>query len=119
MQALKSPFLRPLSRPTSPAPPSRTDTETPLIERPARPLTKLSSLTNFNRKPSPAPVPTPTQATLTHDGSYLDALSLKLNEAASKALSQPVSAVATPDTLGGKRPIPVGRGRILGELISA
>ncbi|KLO14612.1 hypothetical protein SCHPADRAFT_914795 [Schizopora paradoxa] len=119
MHALKSPFLRPISRPTSPAPPSRTDTETPPIDRSARPLTKLSSLTNFNRKPSPAPVSTPTQATLTHDGSYLDALSLKLNEAASKALSQPVSAVATPDTLGGKRPIPVGRGRTLGELIAA
>jgi len=119
MHALKSPFLRPTSRPTSPAPLSRADTESPTIERSARPLTKLSSLTNFNRKPSPAPVSTPTQATLTHDGSYLDALSLKLNEATSKALSQPVSAVATTDTLSGKRPIPVGRGRTLGELIAA
>ena len=51
------------------------------------------------------------------DGSYLEALSLKLSEAVSKALAQPSGPAG--ELLGGRRPIPAGRGQALGLLIAS
>ncbi|KII92130.1 hypothetical protein PLICRDRAFT_36919 [Plicaturopsis crispa FD-325 SS-3] len=127
MHALKAPsFFRPASRPSSPAPtgtsgsvpPSRPDSGLG-FERSARPLNKLS-LSSF-RRPSPAPAPTPLPAPqpLVQDGSYLEVWSLKLSEAVSKALAQPTGPAASNEQLGGKRPIPAGRGRALGTLIAS
>ncbi|KZT26801.1 hypothetical protein NEOLEDRAFT_1062564 [Neolentinus lepideus HHB14362 ss-1] len=120
MHALKSQsFFRPSSRPSSPAPgitpPSRSDSGTSLRE--SRPRTKLS-LSTF-RKPSPAPLIPVTPATLIQDGSYLDALSLKLSEGVSKALAQPSGATNPTEILNGRRPIPAGRGKALGNLIAS
>lgn len=89
------------------------------FDRPSRPMNKLS-LSNF-RRPSPAPS-TPTSTTpipLVQDGSYLEMLSLKLSEAVSKALAQPTGPAAAPEQLGGRRPIPQGRGYALGALIAS
>ncbi|KAI5123678.1 hypothetical protein M0805_001706 [Coniferiporia weirii] len=124
MHALKtSSFLWSSSRPTSPLPtpaptPVHVDTEVVPEHRPARPLTKLA-LTHFSKKTSPAPSRSVTPSTLVQDGSYLESLSLKLSEAVTKALAQPSGAVATGEILSGKRPIPAGRGRALGELIAS
>ncbi|KAJ7287391.1 hypothetical protein C8J57DRAFT_1283782 [Mycena rebaudengoi] len=120
MNSIKAPsFLRPTSRPSSPAP----LVTTPRLEsgeRPTRSLTKLSSLSNF-RRPSPAPKsPTlTTPAPLVQDGSYLQTLGLKLSEAVSKALAQPTGATVVNDLVAGKRPIPTGRGKALGALIAS
>ncbi|KAJ3988887.1 hypothetical protein F5890DRAFT_1453021 [Lentinula detonsa] len=116
MHSLKNPLsFRPSSRPTSPAPPSRPDSGIGM-ER-SRPLTKLS-LNNL-RRASPAPMPssTPAPHTLVQDGSYLEMLSLKLSEAVSKAVTQPSGTPAMNDVVGGKKPIPSGRGGALGALI--
>ncbi|KAJ3756870.1 hypothetical protein EV360DRAFT_47169 [Lentinula raphanica] len=116
MHSLKNPLLfRPSSRPTSPAPPSRPDSGIGM-ER-SRPLTKLS-LNNL-RRASPAPLPNaaPAPHTLIQDGSYLEMLSLKLSEAVSKAVSQPSGTPAMNDVVGGKKPLPSGRGGALGALI--
>jgi len=53
------------------------------------------------------------------DGSYLQALSLKLSEAVSKAMVQPTGPVPVGELVGGRRPIPTGRGRALGLLIAS
>lgn len=53
------------------------------------------------------------------DGSYLQALSLKLSEAVSKAMVQPTVPVPVGELVGGRRPIPAGRGRALGLLIAS
>lgn len=53
------------------------------------------------------------------DGSYLEILSLKLSEAVSKAFVQPSGPAATIELVGGKRPVPAGRGRALGALIAS
>ncbi|KAK7057426.1 hypothetical protein R3P38DRAFT_2840892 [Favolaschia claudopus] len=119
INSIKAPsFLRPTSRPSSPAPPATSRPDAP--ERTARPLTKLSSLSNF-RRPSPAPAPPSpvAPAPLVQDGSYLETLALKLSEAVSKALTQPTGPTVTNDMLGGKRPVPSGRGRALGTLIAS
>ncbi|KAF9059805.1 hypothetical protein BDP27DRAFT_1292170 [Rhodocollybia butyracea] len=114
MHTLKNPLsFRPSSRPTSPAPPSRPDSGIGM-ER-SKPLTKLS-LNNL-RRASPAPLPSPPLAPLIQDGSYLEMLSLKLSEAVSKAVAQPFGSPAVSDVIGGKRPIPIGRGSALGALI--
>ena len=63
--------------------------------------------------PGSAPVP------LVHDGSYLEALNLKLSEAVSKALAQPSGPANPGELVGGKRPIPTGRGRALGLVIAS
>lgn len=87
-------------------------------DRASRPLTKLA-LTPFSRKSSPAPIVSPS-STLVQDGSYLESLGLKLSEAVTKALAQPNATVATAnDVLNGRRPIPIGRGRTFGELITS
>lgn len=62
-----------------------------------------------------SPPPTP----LVQDGSYLQALSLKLSEAVSKAMVQPTGPVPVGELVGGRRPIPAGRGRALGLLIAS
>ncbi|KAF9497239.1 hypothetical protein BDN71DRAFT_1388014 [Pleurotus eryngii] len=123
MHALKHPsFFKPTSRPSSPAPapPSRPDSGIG-FDRTPRPLHKLS-LSTF-RKASPAPVapksPTKPPSTLVQDGSYLEMLSLKLSEAVSKALAQPLGPAVPMELVGGKRPIPAGRGRALGALITS
>ncbi|KAJ6602169.1 hypothetical protein B0H10DRAFT_2230278 [Mycena sp. CBHHK59/15] len=118
INSIKAPsFFRPTSRPSSPAPLA---TRPESVERTARPLTKLSSLSNF-RRPSPAPnPPSPiAPATLVQDGSYLETLALKLSEAVSKALAQPTGPSIVNDLVGGKRPIPAGRGKALGALIAS
>lgn len=73
------------------------------------------------RRPSPSPaVPVRTASTLLiHDGSYLEALSLKLSEAVSKALSQPPGSVPSYELVAGRRPLPQGRGHALGTLIAS
>lgn len=49
----------------------------------------------------------------------MDVLNLKLSEAVSKALTQPTATSPGPanEVLNGRRPIPLGRGRALGDLI--
>ncbi|KAI0051875.1 hypothetical protein FA95DRAFT_1511461 [Auriscalpium vulgare] len=121
MHALKpSSLFRPSSRPSSPAPaPSRPDSAASAgIDRAPRSIARLS-LTNF-RRPSPAPSPSPsTNIAIVQDGSYLEVLSLRLSEAVSKALAQPSGPATVQDqVLSGKRPIPAGRGRALGSIIS-
>ncbi|KAJ7782900.1 hypothetical protein B0H16DRAFT_1877399 [Mycena metata] len=120
MNSIKAPsFFRPTSRPSSPAPLATTP-RPETTERTARPLTKLSSLSNF-RRPSPAPAPPSpiAPAPLVQDGSYLETLALKLSEGVSKALAQPTGLPIVTDAVGGKRPIPSGRGRALGALIAS
>ncbi|KAJ7502818.1 hypothetical protein B0H11DRAFT_604856 [Mycena galericulata] len=120
INSIKAPsFFRPTSRPSSPAP-LATAPRPDSVERAARPLTKLSSLSNF-RRPSPAPnPPSPVApAPLVQDGSYLETLALKLSEAVSKALVQPTGPSVINDLVGGKKPIPAGRGRALGALIAS
>ncbi|KIP05596.1 hypothetical protein PHLGIDRAFT_108056, partial [Phlebiopsis gigantea 11061_1 CR5-6] len=118
MYTLKAPaFLRPTSRPTSPAPvaaPRPDPVAAPVPDR-ARPISKLS-FSNFKRTASPLTRPS---STLVHDGSYMEVLSLKLSEAITKALAQPPGPGTPVELLGGRRPIPAGRGRALGELIAS
>jgi hypothetical protein len=115
---LKNPsFFRPASRPTSPASglPSRSDS----VIGSAHPLNKLSL--NTFRRALPAPIPaTPlAPATLVQDGSYMETLSLKLSEAVSKAFIQPSGPAMPNELVSGKRPVPAGRGRVLGALITS
>ncbi|KIY43311.1 hypothetical protein FISHEDRAFT_53739 [Fistulina hepatica ATCC 64428] len=123
INALKNPsFFRPPSRPSSPSPAPMTpqgsqDTVLPL-ERTSRSHTRLS-LTTF-KKPSPVANQSPVRPSmLVQDGSYLEMLSLKLSEAVSRALAQPTGPSNAGEQLAGRRPLPAGRGRALGELISS
>ncbi|KAI0762127.1 hypothetical protein BD413DRAFT_616618 [Trametes elegans] len=107
-------FFRPSSRSTSPVPATRQ--EVPVTaERAPRPLSKLS-LSNF-RRASPSPATGLAASTVVQDGSFMEVLGLKLSEAVSKALAQPSGPAAPGELLGGRRPIPAGRGRTLGALI--
>lgn len=112
MYALKTPsFLRPSSRPSSPSP--RPDSA-PMADRPSR--SSILSFSNLKRTASPLTKPvTP----VVQDGSYMAVLNLKLSEAVSKALNQPTATIPGPanELLNGRRPIPLGRGRALGDLI--
>ncbi|KAJ7690632.1 hypothetical protein B0H17DRAFT_935723 [Mycena rosella] len=118
INSIKTPsFFRPTSRPSSPAPLATTP-RPDSVERTPRPLTKLSSLSNF-RRPSPAPTSPVAPVPLVQDGSYLETLALKLSEAVSKALVQPIGPSVVNDLVGGKRPIPTGRGKALGALIAS
>lgn len=114
-------FFRPLSRPSSPAPPVvplRLESGQPL-ERHSRSLNKLS-LSNLIRQPSSrAPSPTPTAPLLVQDGSYLEMLSLKLSEAVSKALAPPIGPPSATEQIEARRLIPPGRGIALGSLIAS
>jgi len=121
MNVLKNPsFFRPSSRPSSPAPGNNPAPGTS-GERSSRPSNKLSlsSLMRTSSSQLPAPGPINTAAPLVQDGSYLEMLSLKLSEAVSKALAQPVGITAPIDPASGKRPIPNGRGTALGTLIAS
>eukprot|EP00918_Siedleckia_nematoides_P071639 GHVU01156464.1.p1 GENE.GHVU01156464.1~~GHVU01156464.1.p1 ORF type:complete len:530 (-),score=29.16 GHVU01156464.1:145-1734(-) len=116
MYTLKAPaFLRPTSRPTSPAPGSAPRPEPVAVNDRARPMSKLS-FSNFKRTASPLTQP---PSTLVHDGSYMEILSLRLSEAISKALAQPSGPGVPSELLSGRRPIPAGRGRALGDLIAS
>ncbi|KAF7321430.1 Adaptin-N domain-containing protein [Mycena kentingensis (nom. inval.)] len=53
------------------------------------------------------------------DGSYLNSLALKLSEAVSRALAQPTGPSVANDVVGGKRPIPAGRGKAFGAVIAS
>ncbi|KAI0820034.1 hypothetical protein BC628DRAFT_1331289 [Trametes gibbosa] len=107
-------FFRPSSRPTSPVPAPRQEAAA-APERVARPLSKLS-LANF-RRPSPSPATGLIPSTVVQDGSFMEVLGLKLSEAVSKALAQPSGPGVPGELLGGRRPIPPGRGHALGALI--
>jgi hypothetical protein len=122
MYAIKTTaFFRPNSRPSSPAPAPLPRPDSGVAsDRTPRPPNRLS-LVNFRRH-SPATdahqatVPSP----LIQDGSYLEMLSLKFNEAVSKALAQPTApALAGEQLVGGRRPIPAGRGNALGALLAS
>jgi hypothetical protein len=118
---LKNPsFFWPASRPTSPAPGSPRPDQGTGYERSAHPLNKLS-LSTFRRASAPTPIPTatPAPATLVQDGSYLEMLNLKLSEAVSKTFVQPSGPAIANELVGGKRPVPAGRGRALGALIAS
>ncbi|KAF8577998.1 hypothetical protein K439DRAFT_507100 [Ramaria rubella] len=137
MYALRTPsFFKPASRSSSPAPapapthlPSLTNSDAgmaleSLLPSMARSSSKgaLNRLALTSRKrPVSAPTPLiPPIPTLVQDGSYLEALSLKLSEAVSKALAQPTGAPAPGEvTLNGKRALPKGRGSALGALIGS
>ena len=119
MNVLKNPsFFRPATQPSLPTPvsppPSRPDSGIG-FERVSRPLNRLS-LGSFRR---PLPTSSPSPAPLVQDGSYLEMLSLKLSEAVSMALAQPTGPAAASEQVGGRRPIPAGRGQALGALIAS
>jgi hypothetical protein len=91
------------------------------------PLAKLHLPAAFRRaspSPSPLPAPTPIPATTIDKPSvgsnYLNALALRISEAASKAVASPTPIHNSDGLLiNGRRPLPAGRGRILGQLIAA
>lgn len=116
MNVLKNPTFFRSSTPTPPTPPSRPESSLG-IDRASRPLTKLS-LSNFMRQAS-MPIIAPQPATVPQDASYLEVLGLKLSEAVTKALAQPTGPPTASDLVSGKKPIPSGRGRTLGNLISS
>ncbi|KAH7888610.1 hypothetical protein F5I97DRAFT_723940 [Phlebopus sp. FC_14] len=114
IQALKNPSLfRPTSRPTSPNPVPDSGN----VER-SRTLNRLS-FTGFRRPSSLTPAASPSPTPLVQDGFYLEALSLKLSEAVTRAFAQPPGAASSNELLGGRRPIPAGRGQALGLLIAS
>ena len=117
MNALRPSIFRPTRRPSSTPP---TPTPQPLdgavpADRMSRSIAKLS-LSGFKR--SSPPQSDSQVATVIQDGSYLQVLSLKFSEGVSKALAQPVSHPTATDSLNGRRPVPVGRGREFGLLIA-
>ena len=75
----------------------------------------LAKLRLLSPPASPSPQPT-LPRTLVQDGSYLQTLGLKLSESSSCALA-PVLGGGS-DSLKGRRPLPPGRGKALGALIS-
>jgi len=81
-------------------------------------LSRIQTLAKLRRAsppttPAPQSVPPPT---LVQDGSYLQTLGLKLNEATNRAFA-PVLGGGS-DSLKGRKPLPPGRGKALGALIS-
>jgi len=88
------------------------------LERTPRPLNKLS-FSGFKRSSSSTSIASPTPTLLVQDGSYLEALSLKLSEAVSKAFASPTGPAPAGELVGGRRPIPAGRGKALGLLIAS
>ncbi|KAH0827951.1 hypothetical protein J3R83DRAFT_3588 [Lanmaoa asiatica] len=105
-------IFRPISPPSSPS----TLPDSPVAIEGARSLTTAP----FNlMRSSLSPITSPTRAPLIQDGSYLEALGLRLNEAVSKALAHPSGPSAPSELVGGRRPIPAGRGIALGTLITS
>ncbi|KAF8671823.1 hypothetical protein RHS04_08086 [Rhizoctonia solani] len=96
---------------------------------PRRPLGKLHLPSAFRRaSPSPAPIPTPQQlpqppsapSASSTGSNYLDALALRISEAAGKAIAPPTPLHNSDGLLlHGRRPLPSGRGRLLGQLIQS
>lgn len=120
--------MRPISRSSSPAPLARNDSglvesrleDIPVTRTSSRgTLNRLTLTTKRSREVTPSSNPSPT---LIQDGSYLEALSLKLSEGISRALAPvtnvPTSAIITDDIFNGKKPLPAGRGRAFGNLIA-
>ncbi|KAG8714503.1 hypothetical protein FRC11_008221, partial [Ceratobasidium sp. 423] len=131
MHGLKTPLFGLISRPASPktSPPYASlvpsgaitplDLSTPAspIEGasiPRRPLAKLHLPSAF-RRASPSPVPTPTPSS---GSNYLDALALRISEAAGKAIAPPPHN-SDGLLLHGRRPLPPGRGKLLGQVIQS
>ncbi|PVF95404.1 hypothetical protein CPB86DRAFT_817227 [Serendipita vermifera] len=84
-------------------------------QRPTSAMARIQSLAPFHKRATPTPPPTPVPSTIVQDGTYLNTLGLKLNEAASRVL---VTANGTgPDVWKGKKPLPSGRGRQFAALI--
>jgi hypothetical protein len=138
MQTIRT--LRAQSRPASPAPgplegshmPSLTGSnggkpvtdDMPQPQRPNSAMSRIQSLTPFHKRvvftPPPSPKPTPAvvaPSAIVQDGTYLDTLGLKLNEAATRVL------VAAPggsgaDVWKGKKPLQTGRGRQFASFIA-
>lgn len=128
-------FLRPISRSSSPAPSARNESGVIETRLDDIPITRTSSRGPLNRltlsakksrssipiEGTPPGTPSPPQ-TLLQDGSYLEALSLKLSEGTSKALAPapliPSGAAVPDDVFNGRRALPAGRGRALGNIIS-
>ncbi|KAG8214016.1 hypothetical protein J3R82DRAFT_10771 [Butyriboletus roseoflavus] len=105
-------IFHPTSRPPSPSTPPDLSV---VIDR-ARPLIRVP----FNLgSSSMTPTTSPSRAPLIQDGSYLEVLDLRLNEAVSKALAHPSGPSLPSELVGGRRPIPTGRGRALGALITS
>ncbi|QRW11478.1 hypothetical protein RhiLY_10477 [Ceratobasidium sp. AG-Ba] len=126
------PSMTPIVTPGSSAQPTPLDISIPVspIDGPnnkdsiplRRPLAaKLHLSSAFRRaspSPSPAPTPVPAPTIAGTSSSYLDALALKLSEAAGKTLASPTPAHNSDGLLiEGRRPLPAGRGRALGQLI--
>ena len=127
MHALKTSFLKPASRSASPPLPSVTySADSAVALEPLPPMSRSSSKGPLNRlsltsrkRPSVSPTPLPTP-TLVQDGSYLEALGLKLSNAVSKALAQPPGPPAPGEVVwNGKRVLPKCRGKALGVLIGS
>ncbi|KAG8829706.1 hypothetical protein FRC18_009126, partial [Serendipita sp. 400] len=85
--------------------------------RPGTAMSRIQNLTAFHKRPTPTPVPSPNPVAIVQDGAYLNTLGLRLNEAATRALSAP--AGTGPDVWKGKKPIPAGRGRQFAILIES
>jgi hypothetical protein len=123
-------FFRPVVR-TDPGNGAQTPVATPIaspapiepsisngVERTSRPLNKIT-MGLLRTTPAPSPSRAASPAPLVQDGTYLEALSLKLSEAVTKALAQPAGVAAPGEVLAGRRPIPAGRGTALGALIAS
>ncbi|CAG7854387.1 SubName: Full=Uncharacterized protein {ECO:0000313/EMBL:CCA72433.1} [Serendipita indica DSM 11827] len=80
-------------------------------------ISRIQSLTPFHKRAVPTPPPSPAPMTIVQDGAYLNTLGLKLNEAATRALSVPNGTGA--DVWKGKKPVPSGRGRQFAALIES
>lgn len=141
MQAIR--VLRAQSRPASPASPAPaplTDTvqsarnatahahgsatvptEDMSVQHRTTPLSRIQNLTPFTKRsahtPTPTPPPTPIPSAIVQDGTYLNTLGLKLNEAATRALVTSTSSGSGPDSFKGRKPLPAGRGRFFAALI--
>lgn len=84
-----------------------------------RPHSKLALASLMRQSPVPARALPQAITPLVQDGSYLEALSLTLSEAATRALAQPNGPALPHELLEGKRPIPAGRGHAFGAFITA
>lgn len=105
-------IFRPSSSPPSPSNPPGS----PVVTESARSLSPVP----FNpRHSSLTSATSPTRAPPIQDGSYLEALGLRLNEAVSKALAHPSGPSQPSELVGGRRPIPAGRGYALGKSIAS
>lgn len=139
MQAIR--VLRAQSRPASPAPVfvdgsnNSANEENIVASKTANPITRIQnlSLTSFAKRgatppPSPSPagavggasIPVTPPIAIVQDGTYLNTLGMKLNEAATRSLAMPIvnngSAISA-DVWRGRKPIPAGRGRQFALLI--